>query len=79
MFGLCQRQQHVKKQSKLSRVMTLLIIGLCQRQQHVKKHSTLSRVMYTTYIWIMLKTAKCSVTKYKVQSTENLLKPLKFL
>ena len=55
------------------------MFGLCQRQQHVKKQSTLNRVMYTTYIRIMLKTAKCKVTKFKVQSTEKVLKPYKFL
>ncbi len=46
------------------------MFGLCQRQQHVKKKSSLNRVMYTTYIRIMSTTAKCLVTKYKVQSTK---------
>jgi hypothetical protein len=54
------------------------MFGLCQRQQHGKVQSTLNRVMNTTYIRIMSKTAKCYVTKYKVQSTEKLLKPLNF-
>ena len=53
-FGLCLRQQNVKLQSsKYKESVKTVKISIINTQL------TLNKVMYTTYVWIMSKTATC--------------------